>query len=340
MEKLKIKEIKEIFKFVGIKGYSGLKKKELLEKMKNEGIYDNYLKKKKDNDPRNKKQLFIEEFNKTVNFKDLYNEDESDTEDSVHEDDFELIYDKLILYGDYDEVEEKMNEKNSDKKKKEFLISTGLIDETDYKFGNSLQFSTNRAHSRYYIGKNDELIVPEMFMDGDLVIPYEITKFNKNATVAFKDEEYESIYLRHDDKFVQKYIQGKILKKWNWIILFDNLRDCFRITFPNGYFRECKKHTHVRDILNFLEKTNCKKIRINLEITYTNKIKRIYDYLPLRPSSWIEKSGGSSFGPDGGKNYISYIGPENEKNAMEVLIKKSLDIDEISYNLSVSERLF
>ena len=34
-----------------------------------------------------------------------------DTEDSVCEDDFEVIYDNLLIYGDYQEFEDKMNEK-------------------------------------------------------------------------------------------------------------------------------------------------------------------------------------------------------------------------------------
>ena len=59
--------------------------------------------------------------------------------------------------------------------------------------------------------KNDELIIPDMFGDGDLIIPYEITKYNKNATRAFDMEMVDSIYLRYDDAFVKKYIQYYII---------------------------------------------------------------------------------------------------------------------------------
>ena len=55
MEKLKVSEIKEIFKFVGVRGYSTLKKPQLLERMTNEGIYDNYLRKKKRRKPKRRK---------------------------------------------------------------------------------------------------------------------------------------------------------------------------------------------------------------------------------------------------------------------------------------------
>ena len=345
MDKLKVSEIKDIFRFVGVKGYSTLKKPQLLERMRNEGIYDNYLNKKKsenqekekNNKLKDEKTINLDEFMRTVRLKNSYKDDESDTEDSVCEDEFEDFKNNYLIYGDYQEFEEELNTKNTDQEKKEYLLSTDFgdedINEREYTFGNSLQFSQNRAHSHYIIGKNDELIVPEMFGDGDLVIPYEITKYNKNATRAFDMELVDYIYLRYDDAFVKKYIQGRIYKKWNWKILYNNMENIFQIEFPNGRTQEFKKNIHVQDILSFLHKSDSKTSKINIKVEYNKKIK-IFDYLPLVPSTWTSIHGSSGGGADGGFMNITYTGPEDEKDPMEVLIKKSFDKEGIIYSIT------
>lgn len=345
MEKLKVKEIKDIFKFVGVRGYTLLKKNELLQKMRNEGIYDTYLnKKKEENQQKSKKEKFkeekinnLKEFNDSIKCNNLYDENESDDEDSVCQDEFENFRNEYLVYGDYSEIEEELNTKNTAQEQKEYLLSEDFGDEDisdyEYTFGNSLQFSQNRAHSHYIIGKNDELIVPDMFGDGDLVIPYEITKYNKNATRAFDMELVDYIYLRYDDAFVKKYIQGRIYKKWNWKILYINHGDIFEIEFPNGRTQEFEKNIHVQDILSFLHKSDSKTSKININVEYNNKIK-IFDYLPLVPSTWTSIHGSSGGGADGGFMNITYTGPEDEKDPMEVLIKKSFDKEGITYSIT------
>ena len=49
MEKLKLTEIKDIFKFFNKKGFSNKKKADLLEIMKDENLYDIYVQQKKKN---------------------------------------------------------------------------------------------------------------------------------------------------------------------------------------------------------------------------------------------------------------------------------------------------
>lgn len=343
MDKLKVSEMKNIFKFLGLRNYTSLKKNELLQRMRDEGLYDAYLNRKKEENQekekaanlQNERERNFQEFKETVGTTNSMNDEESDEEDSVCEDDFENIEDFLLIYGDYYEIEDEMNEKSTDKEKKEYLISTRLEDitETNYRFGNSLQFSQNRSHGRYFIGKNDELIVPEMFGDGDLVVPYEITKFNKNATRAFDMEMVDFIYLRHDDVFVKYNIKGKIYKKWNWKILYNNMENIFQIEFPNGRTQEFKKNIHVKDILSFLHKSDSKTSKININVEYNNKIK-IFDYLPLVPSTWTSNHGSSGGGADGGFMNITYTGPEDEKGPMEVLIQKSFDKEGITYSIS------
>ena len=339
MDKLKVSQIKDIFRFVGVKGYSTLKKPQLLEKMRNEGIYDNYLNKKKsenqerekNNKLKDEKTINLDEFMRTVRKKNSYNDDESDTEDSVCEDEFEDFKNNYLIYGDYQEFEEELNTKNTDQEKKEYLLSTDFgeedINEWEYRFGKSLQFSQNRAHSHYIIGKNDELIVPEMFGDGDLVIPYEITKYNKNATHAFDMELIDYIYLRHDDLFVKKHIPGKIYKKWNWKIMFDNGQQLFDIELPNGKSQLFNKNTHVRDILLTFSKFDIPKIIITANIEYEQNIK-LDESTPILPLTWKLKSSRRADSPKEltiNSCYIEYKyeGPEDEKEAMEVLLMKS-----------------
>ena len=340
MDKLKVSEIKDIFKFVGVRGYSTLKKPQLLERMRNESIYDDYLnKKKKENEEKDKTKKLKDEkianlqefWYKVDDYEDLYNEDESDTEDSVCEDEFEDFKNNYLIYGDYQEFEEELNTKNTDQEKKEYLLSTDFgeedIYEREYTFGNSLQFSQNRAHSHYIIGKNDELIVPEMFGDGDLVIPYEITKYNKNATRAFDMELVDYIYLRYDDAFVKKYIQGRIYKKWNWKILYKNREDIFEIEFPNRRTKEFKKNTHVMDILSFLHKSDSAKIVIVASIEYKQNI-TLCDNKPLLPLNWELKSSKRDHSPkelsdDSCFIVYEYIGPEDEKEPFKDLLNKS-----------------
>ena len=339
MDKLKVSEIKDIFRFVGVKGYSTLKKPQLLEKMRNEGIYDNYLNKKKsenqkrekNNKIKDEKIINLDEFMRTVRLKNSYNDDESDTEDSVCEDEFEDFKNNYLIYGDYQEFEEELNTKNTDQEKKEYLLSTDFGDEDindyEYKFGNSLQFSQNRAHSHYIIGKNDELIVPEMFGDGDLVIPYEITKYNKNSTRAFDMELVDYIYLRYDDVFVKKYIQGRIYKKWNWKILYKNREDIFEIEFPSGRTQEFEKNTHVKDILLTFNKLNSAKIVIVASIEYEQNI-TLCDSKPLLPLTWELKSSKRDHSPkelSDNSCFIvyEYVGPEDEKEPFKILLNKS-----------------
>ena len=130
MDKLKVNEIKEIYRFMGLRGYSTLKKPQLLERMRNESIYDAYLnKKKKENQDKEKsnklkdeKMFNLQDFKETIELKDLYNEDESDTEDSVCEDEFEDFRNEYLVYGDYPEIEDELNTKNTAQEQKEYFL--------------------------------------------------------------------------------------------------------------------------------------------------------------------------------------------------------------------------
>ena len=344
MDKLNVKQIKEIFKNMGIKGYTTLKKAQLIEKSNNEEIYDRYLLKiKKENQKKDKlvdlefeNKNNLQDFYDTVNDNIDYNEDESDTEDSVTEEDFETnIEDEMLCYGDYPEIESELYNYETDQEKKDYLISLDLEDitEYDYKFGNSIQFSQNRSHGRYFIGKNDELIFNPMFGDGDLVYPYEITKYTKNALRFFDLEFADSIYLRYDDEFVKKHIQGKIYYKWKWEIVYNIHECCFDITDKNNKRGSFEKGTQVKNILYYFKKCNDEKIKFNVNLEYNQSID-IKDYYPHLPVSWsLEDSREERNDINCTKN-LYFKGPKEEEIPMKILIEKSFERNNITYNIS------
>lgn len=86
------------------------------------------------------------------------------------------------------------------------------------KFGDIIQFCKDKAYDSYIIGYNNEFIYAPKYDDsgaGNLVIPYEITKYTRNAVELYKNihPNVTKIYLRYDDLFITK-IMGLIDKYW------------------------------------------------------------------------------------------------------------------------------
>ena len=87
------------------------------------------------------------------------------------------------------------------------------------KFGDIIQFCKDKAYDTYIIGYNNEFIYAPKYDEtgtGNLVIPYEITKYTRNAVELYKNihPNLTKIYVRHDDLFITK-IMGQIDKSWN-----------------------------------------------------------------------------------------------------------------------------
>lgn len=87
------------------------------------------------------------------------------------------------------------------------------------KFGDIIQFCKDKAYDTYIIGYNNEFIYTPKYDEtgtGNLVIPYEITKYTRNAVELYKNihPNVTKIYVRHDDLFISK-IMGQIDKSWN-----------------------------------------------------------------------------------------------------------------------------
>jgi hypothetical protein len=366
MDQLKLQEIKDIFRFFKKEGdikfsFSNKKKDELLQLMKENNLYEIYLGKtdrmnKQKNEIKQlneEKQKNLDDFNSInqsiVDEEEIEETDETDetdeTEDSVNEDEFIDFKNVMIVYGDYREIEEELNEIEDqlneiedNEKIKEFLLKQQIlgINPKDYKFGNSMQFSTNRGSSHYIIGKNNELIycTDSDFGDGALVIPKEITKYTNNAQECFDFlHDYPNIniiYLRHDDKFVKQNLDGKILKQWKWIIYYDVREKRINIELPNGNSNDFKLNTKVSEIVIYFQNSEKEQIKIIMNIDYlTSDLNdmSIEDFEPLLPSIWTVKKMGHLQNENKCSINYSYTGPLEQKDDFIEYIKKIYDFE-------------
>jgi len=351
LNNLKIGELRDICRYVKAKKYSTLKKQDLIKKIVDEDIYDTYILYKKSEHAKavyisslkEEREINLNVFYESTNNTDIeINEDESDSDDSVCESDFENnIENDLLFYGDYIEKYREFNklennENNEDTKNediKNYLINNFEdVNTENYKFGNSFQFSSNRSHSRYFIGKNNTIIYNPMYGDGDLVISYELTKYTKDAVNDFKDSEFDSILLRYDDKFIKENIVGNILKKWNWKFIYDTMENGISIEFPNNKEKVFNLGTNVKDIMSYFKKSNEVQTEFIINLEYENNY---YGYIhdTVLPFTWnCERLGGGGNGTSGYFS-IKYIGPLSEKEHMITLLKKTYDKEEFTYKI-------
>ena len=97
----------------------------------------------------------------------------------------------------------------------EYIKNVSDLGITDYNFGDLVSLDEYRDYYTYFIGKNGNLIQnSDSSQNGWLHIPYEITKYLDNATMKYKDIDYQSIDLNIKDNIIIDYI-GKIPKSWN-----------------------------------------------------------------------------------------------------------------------------
>ena len=105
------------------------------------------------------------------------------------------------------------------------------------KFGDIIQFSNDKAYDSYIIGYNNEFIYAPDYDDtgtGNLIIPYEITKYTRNAVELYKNihSNLTKIYVRYDDLFITK-IMGLIDKSWTGKIAFLCHSNSIEVNFNN-----------------------------------------------------------------------------------------------------------
>ena len=124
LNKLKIGELRDICRCVQAKKYSNLKKQDLIEKIVDEDIYDTYILYKKREHAKaahisslkEEREINLTVFYESTNNADIeINEDESDSDDSVCESDFENnIENDLLIYGDYIKEYREINKLEND----------------------------------------------------------------------------------------------------------------------------------------------------------------------------------------------------------------------------------
>ena len=354
MDQLKLNEIKDIFRFLKKEGdtnvsFSNKKRQELIQIAEENNLYEIYLEKtnKIKNEQLNLQQLKFEKEQNLRDFNDMtqtiINEDEMNDEDELINEEIVEFKNEMIAYGDYPEIENELNEIENNQEKKEFLLKQKIEDIKPkyYKFGNSMQFSTNRGSSHYIIGKDYELIycTDNDFGDGALVIPYEITQYTKNAQKCFdfldNITNIDYIYLRHDDEFVKQNLEGKILKKWNWKIYYDICQKCFNIEFPNKKSKDFNLKTSVKDIQNYEGNSLLKHVRIVNKVKFDRSLneEEIKGFEPIIPSSWNLEINDGTKTHNSGIIYYSYIGPENQKDLFKDYLNKSYKDKNIDYDI-------
>ena len=350
MEKLKLTEIKDIFKFFNKKGFSNKKKADLLKIMKDENLYDIYVQKKERIDKtennleelKKQKLTYYNDFqSKNISITEM-SDSESTSDNHVHEsvqeDEFEVFTNQLLVYGDYPEIEDQLNEIESNEEKKEFLLKQKIEDIKSkyYKFGNSMQFSSSRGSSHYMIGKNNELIycTDSNFGDGALVIPYSITKYTNNAQECFDFLDditvIDAIYLRHDDEFVKQNLDGNILEKWNLKIMYNIREKRINIELPNGNSNDFKLNTKVSEIISYFQNIEKEQTKIVMNINYLTSdmndlnYMSIEDFEPILPSAWTVKKMGHVQNENKCSINYSYTGPLEQKDDFYRIYKKDL----------------
>ncbi len=172
-----------------------------------------------------------------------------------------------------------------------------------------------------------------MYGDGDLVIPYELTKYTKDAVNDFKDSDFDSILLRYDDKFIKENIVGNILKKWNWKFIYNTMENCISIEFPNNKEKIFKLGTNVKDIMSYFKKSNEVQTEFIINVEYESMYDGYNIYDNVLPSTWDYLRLGSGGNGTSGYFSIKYIGPLSEKEHMITLLKNIYDKEEFTYKI-------
>ena len=86
-----------------------------------------------------------------------------------------------------------------------------------YNYGDLVSFSSYRDTWTYVIGKDGKLIGNACYDGGAgyLTIPYDITKYLRNATLKYSNIDHMYIDLRHDDIWIEHYF-GSFDQIWNF----------------------------------------------------------------------------------------------------------------------------
>jgi len=157
------------------------------------------------------------------------------------------------------------------------------------------------GHNIYCISKNNKVVkIPNEGEYKNWTIPYDVTKYLKNALLKFREFPWiRNMYIRYDDKFVRKNLNTKkfkILKKWNLKIMLsldENKITKITIQFDNKTTKtfNINKKLKVKKMLQWYESSKLEQSKIDIEINVPldkkkEFFKKLYFFKKNLPFSW------------------------------------------------------
>lgn len=202
----------------------------------------------------------------------------------------------------------------------------------NYSFGDLIVITCEEKETYYFIGKGGHLIENQPDDYNELVVPYEITQYLKDATNKYSELDYFGIYLRFDDQFLKKNI-GNCQLEWNYRYFLLNDHRTLIVDYPSD---NRKIFNHQFDIL----KITAQDIHDFYIYSFYTQFKFLvkyrfegYDYErfidkygdlfkhPEVPSIWTTESYGCGGGVKTHHGIMGYQGPAEFKNKVLQIIK-------------------
>ena len=230
-QQFKLLELKEIAKRNNIKKFSLLKKRDLYELLKSQNLLVKSTEKDTENvkntteKPKAQKTIFgVCEYYKTVIPEETLSKLSDDVSSKFSVISEDLVLNREVVYGDYDEVGYGFEDLEIDEQWK-IVEAYSDMRKTKIFFGDTVQFSQYRANQKYFVTMDKTFVCnPDVFENGSNTIPYEITRHLRNAMKIYnKKYEYaDCIYLHCQDEFIKKVIVGNIPESWNWLLSYES----------------------------------------------------------------------------------------------------------------------
>ena len=105
--------------------------------------------------------------------------------------------------------------------------------EINCSFGDIIRIVLENKEINYFIGKDGILIENEKNDSNELIVPYEISQYLKDAISKYSEVDYSGIYLNHDDQFLKINI-GECQSSWSYkYLLLDDFRTLI-VDYPDN----------------------------------------------------------------------------------------------------------
>jgi hypothetical protein len=236
---LKLSELKDIAKRNNIKKVSAMSKRALYDFLKSKdlltvkksstknNVTSTPLKHKDNENSRIKKKEFdVNKYcNEVISEKTILKlSDDTTSHFAVISEEF--VKNRELIYGDYDEG----NDFEDLELEEQWEIVEKLSGIKKHKifFGDTIQFSTYRACSKYFVTIDKTFTSnPDLYESGSDTIPYEITRHLRDAMQVYNKNNdtildcVDCIYLHCQDAFIKKHIIGNIPESWDWSLTYE-----------------------------------------------------------------------------------------------------------------------